>query len=102
MWIPRRNGKHLCPLLVHMAYDGCLQRLVEAFHESFSCGVVSNCPRELDATQLGQGEEELTFKLMSWSVVMVCSHTAEIFWQRYCIRWILWYQGLAVSHAAGW
>jgi hypothetical protein len=67
-----KQGKHLCPLLVHMAYDGCLQHLVEAFHESFNCRVVSNWPRELDDTQLGPGAEELTFKLMSWSVVMVC------------------------------
>jgi hypothetical protein len=52
----------LCPLLVRVAYDVCLQRPV---HKSVSCGVVGRCPRELDATQLGHGVEELIFKLTS-------------------------------------
>jgi hypothetical protein len=59
------KGKRLCPVLVRVAYDGCLQYPVEPFHESISCGLVGSCPRELNATQLGQGVEELGFKLMS-------------------------------------
>jgi hypothetical protein len=59
------QGKLLCPLLVCVAHDDCLQRSVEAFHESFSCGVVGGRPRDLNVTQPGQGLEELKFKLAS-------------------------------------
>jgi hypothetical protein len=48
-----------------VAHDVCLQHPVEVFHESVSCGLVGGYPRMVDATQLGQGMEELRFKLMS-------------------------------------
>jgi hypothetical protein len=37
------QGKCLFPVLVHVAHDGCLQHLLEAFHESVSCKVVDSC-----------------------------------------------------------
>jgi hypothetical protein len=39
-----KQGKLLCPLLVCVAHDGCLQRPVEAFHEIVRCWMVSGCP----------------------------------------------------------
>jgi hypothetical protein len=48
--IPRRTRGIL--LLVHVAHDGCLQCLVEVFHEPVSCGVAGCHPRELDATHI--------------------------------------------------
>jgi hypothetical protein len=42
-----------------MAHDVGLQGPVEAFHESVGCGIISGCPRKLNATKLGQGVEEL-------------------------------------------
>jgi hypothetical protein len=59
------QGKRLRSLLVHMTHDGCLQYLVEAFHESISRGVVGGCLRELNTTQPGQELEKLRFKLTS-------------------------------------
>jgi hypothetical protein len=52
-------------VLVRVADDGCFQRPVEAFHESFNSGVVGGRPREMNATQPGQGVEKLRFKLTS-------------------------------------
>jgi hypothetical protein len=52
-------------MLVCMAHDGGLQGPVESFHESFGCGMISGCPRKLNATKLGQGVKELGFKLTS-------------------------------------
>jgi hypothetical protein len=58
--IPRRTKrKRLCPLLICVAQDGCLQCPMKAFHESVSRGVVGCRPRELNATHLGQGLEKL-------------------------------------------
>jgi hypothetical protein len=51
--------KRLFPLLVCMTHDGCLQRPVEAFHESVGCGMVGGCPEKLNSAQSGQGVEEL-------------------------------------------
>jgi hypothetical protein len=53
------QGKHLCPLLVRVAHNGCLQCPVEAFHESVSREVVGCCPLELNATYFCQGLEKL-------------------------------------------
>jgi hypothetical protein len=35
------------------------QGSVEAFHVSVGCGVMSGCPRKVNATEFGQGVEEL-------------------------------------------
>jgi hypothetical protein len=42
-----------------MAHDGGLQGPVEAFQESIGCGMMSCCLRKVNATELGQGVEEL-------------------------------------------
>jgi hypothetical protein len=57
--------KRLCPLLVRVSHDGCIQCPVEAFHEPASRWVAGCRPRELNATHLGQGLEKLRFKLTS-------------------------------------
>jgi hypothetical protein len=46
-----------------MAHDGGFHGSVEAFHESVGCGMISGCPRKVNATELGQGVEELWLKL---------------------------------------
>jgi hypothetical protein len=38
-----------------VTHDGCLQRPVEAFHESVGCGMVGGCPGKLNSAQSGQG-----------------------------------------------
>jgi hypothetical protein len=58
---PVPAARHGSP--VRVAHDGCLQCPVEAFNESVSRGVVGGHPRDLNTTQLGQGLEELRFKL---------------------------------------
>jgi hypothetical protein len=63
--LKENRGKRLCPLLVHVVNDGCLQCPVEAFHESVSRGVVGCRPRELNATHFCQGLEKLQFKVPS-------------------------------------
>jgi hypothetical protein len=57
------QGKRLCPLLVRVAYYGYPQCPVEAFHKYVSRGMVGGRPRELNATQPGQGLEKLRFEL---------------------------------------
>jgi hypothetical protein len=52
-------------VLVGVAQDGCFEGPVEPFHEPVSRRVVGGCPRELNATKLGQGVEELRLKLTS-------------------------------------
>jgi hypothetical protein len=37
----KNQGKRLSPMLVCMAHDGGLQGMVEAFHESVGCGMIS-------------------------------------------------------------
>jgi hypothetical protein len=61
----KNQSKRLCPLLVRVAHDGCLQCLVEAFYESVSGRIVSGRLRELNATHPSQGLEKLRVKLTS-------------------------------------
>jgi hypothetical protein len=52
-------------MLVGMAHDGGLQGTVEAFHESVGCGMIRGCSSNVNATEFGQGVEELRLKLTS-------------------------------------
>jgi hypothetical protein len=40
-----------------------LQGPTKAFHESVRCWMISGCPKKVNATELGQGVEELRLKL---------------------------------------
>jgi hypothetical protein len=44
--------------------DGCLQRPVEAFHQTVACWVVGGCPEELGSTHPGEGAKELLLELL--------------------------------------
>jgi hypothetical protein len=55
----KNQGERLGPMLVCIAYDDGLLGPMKAFHESVGCGVMSGCPKKVNATGLGQGVEEL-------------------------------------------
>jgi hypothetical protein len=57
--------KRLCPLLVSVAHGGCLQRPVEAFHQTTGCRMVGGCPGELNSTHSGQEVDESRLELTS-------------------------------------
>jgi hypothetical protein len=52
-------------MLVGMTNIGGLQGPVEAFHESVGCGMIRGCSGNVNATEFGQGVEELRLKLTS-------------------------------------
>jgi hypothetical protein len=52
-------------MLVSVARDGCLQRPVEALHQTIGCWMVGGCPGELNSSHSGQGVEELRLELTS-------------------------------------
>jgi hypothetical protein len=59
------QGTRLCPLFICVAHDGCLQRPVNAFHETIGCWMVGGSPGKLNSSHFGQRVEELQLELTS-------------------------------------